>query len=61
MLKSDALRHFKNNGAEIARKLNIGRAAVCKWGEMVPPLQAAKLQKITRGKLRFNPDHYVAS
>lgn len=55
MLTRDAIDHFGSKSA-IARKLRIGKAAVSKWGEFVPPLRAAQLHALTRGRLKFNPD-----
>lgn len=61
MLKSDVMDYFDGNGAKVARVLGIGRAAVSKWGERVPPLHAAQLERFTKKKLRFNPDDYRRS
>lgn len=58
MLKSDVLRYFDHNMAKVGRALGVGRATVHKWGDLVPPLAAARLHKITRGALHFNPDEY---
>ena len=58
MLKSDVLKHFEGNGAEVARQLGIKRAAVSKWGERIPPNHAAMLDRLTGGALRFDPQDY---
>lgn len=58
MLKSEALNYFKGNGAELGRKLGIGRAAVQKWGDLIPPLYAVKLEELTHGALKFNAALY---
>lgn len=57
MLTSDVISYFGSQ-AEVARALSIGKAAVSKWGTRVPPLRAAQLQQMTKGKLRFDPDSY---
>jgi len=57
MLKSAVIDHF-GNGVQVAKALGIGKAAVSAWGERVPPLRAAQIAKITRNKLRFDPDDY---
>lgn len=57
MLVSDVLEHFKSR-AEIARALGLSKKAVYQWGEHVPPLRAAQLQRITHGKLKFDPGQY---
>jgi hypothetical protein len=61
MLTTDVIAHFGGSEAEVARALKLGRAAVNKWKKLVlvPPLRAAQLQKMTRGKLKFDPDHYA--
>lgn len=57
MLTSSAVDHFGSKSA-IARALKIGKAAVSKWEERVPPLQAARLHQITDGALVFDPSEY---
>jgi len=57
MLKADVLAHFKSQ-AEVAKALAISAQAVSNWGTRVPPLRAAQLHRLTRGKLRFDPDEY---
>ena len=57
MLTRDVIAHFGSH-AEVARTLNLTRAAVYAWGERVPPLRAAKLHQLTRGRLRFDPSDY---
>jgi DNA-binding transcriptional regulator YdaS (Cro superfamily) len=57
MLTSDVVTHFGNQAA-IANALEISRAAVSKWGEVVPEGSAYKLQAITNGKLKVRPDLY---
>ncbi len=46
-----------------ATALGLKRQAVWKWTQrkdgMVPPLSAARLHDLTRGKLRFDPDEYA--
>lgn len=58
MRTADAVAFFGRKAA-LARALNISRTSVDKWGELVPPLRAVQLQKMTRGKLHFDPDSYV--
>ena len=57
MLTSDAIAYFGTKVA-IARKLGIGKAAVSKWGEVVPRPWAAELHVLTEGELEFQPDKY---
>lgn len=57
MLTSDVIRYF-GSVRSVAEKLGIRRGAVYAWGEMVPPLRAAKLSELSGGELPFNPDDY---
>jgi DNA-binding transcriptional regulator YdaS (Cro superfamily) len=57
MLTEDALKVFGTKAA-IAEVLACSPSAVSQWGEMVPPLSAAKLAKLSKGKLTFDPDRY---
>ena len=64
MLKSDALRYFKT-GTALAKALGISKGAVSNWGkdlpkekQLVPPLQAARIERLTYGNLKFDPDQY---
>jgi DNA-binding transcriptional regulator YdaS (Cro superfamily) len=57
MLTNDVIAHFGSKVA-IARALGIGKASVSKWPEKVPPLRAAQLHKLTRGKLKFDLESY---
>lgn len=58
MRTADVIEHFGSK-AKTARALGVGRAAVTKWGDQVPPLRAAQIQRLTRGKLKFDPDSYL--
>jgi hypothetical protein len=51
MKKSDAIAYF-GSGAEIARRLGIGRAFVSKWGDDVPQRYAYELERLTDGELK---------
>jgi hypothetical protein len=57
MLKSDVISHY-GSAPKVAEALGLTKAAVYAWDELVPPLSAAKLHKLTRGRLRFDPDVY---
>lgn len=60
MLSEKVFEHFGTQ-AETARRLKITRAAVAKWGEMVPELRAVQLHRLTRGRLRYRPEDYEKS
>ena len=57
MLMSDAIKHYKSK-TRIARALGIGKAAVSKWGEVVPRGWAAELHVLTKGRLKFDQWEY---
>lgn len=57
MKTADAISHFKT-AAALADALGATRGAVSQWGEDVPELSAAKLEKITDGALVYDYEHY---
>ena len=59
MLKKDVVAHYDNSQAQVARVLGIGKAAVSKWGDVVPPFQASRLHELTGGVLRYDPADYI--
>ncbi len=58
MLVSDAVSHFGSR-LKIAEALGLSRSAVYAWGDVVPPLQAARLAEKSRGALPFDPEEYA--
>lgn len=59
MTREDAIRHY-GSAAEVARVLGISRAAVTKWGDdPIPEGSAYKLQALSSGALRVNPEDYA--
>ncbi|AKA37729.1 Cro/CI family transcriptional regulator [Yersinia ruckeri] len=44
--------------AKTASALNISHPAVCRWGEIIPEKQALKVEKITKGDLKYDPVLY---
>lgn len=57
MYKSAALAFYKKPAA-IARALKISRSAVTQWPDIVPEASALKLEKLTGGALRVQPELY---
>jgi transcriptional regulator with XRE-family HTH domain len=57
MLTVDAVKFFGTKAA-IAEALECSPSAVSQWKEMVPPLSAAMLEKISKGKLTFDVEDY---
>lgn len=58
MYKSEVLEHFSGNGAEVARQLGVMPSAVYQWGPLIPEKQAARLDRMTGGKLQYRPELY---
>lgn len=59
MLKADVLKHFNNRVTDVAAKCRCSVAAVSQWGEIVPEVAALKLDKKTKGKLKYDEAYYT--
>ncbi len=57
MKKKTAIKHF-GSGAEIARRLNITRAAVSAWPDVVPLKYVWELRQQSGGKLAVRLNDY---
>jgi len=57
MKKKAAIKHF-GSGAAVARELNISRAAVSKWADIVPLRYIWKLQEKSGYKLALRLSDY---
>ncbi len=57
MRKSDAITHFGNQ-SKLASTLGIAPASVSQWGEIIPEKQALRLERITDGALKYDPNLY---
>lgn len=57
MRKSDVINHFGTQ-TEVTRVLGISKAFVSQWGETIPEKYALLLEKITGGKLVYDPQEY---
>jgi predicted transcriptional regulator len=61
MLKENVLAFFKaqqQNQSSIAQKLGVSRAAVSAWSDVIPQMQAMRLERITNGALKYDPSLY---
>lgn len=56
MRTKDAVAHFGGVQAELARALSVSRSAVSQWEEFPPDDQQLKLQQITEGALKAEPE-----
>jgi DNA-binding transcriptional regulator YdaS (Cro superfamily) len=57
MLTKTAIKYFGSQ-AEISRRLEISSAAVAKWGDTVPEGSAYKIESISGGQLKVDPEFY---
>lgn len=59
-MKAQEVIDYYGSIAAVATELGLQKQAVWKWKKrgMVPPLSAARLHDLTRGKLRFDPADY---
>lgn len=57
MLTKDVESYF-GNLRKAAEAIGITKSASYAWGPLVPPLSAALFEKVTQGKLRFDPSQY---
>ncbi len=58
MEKNKVISYFKS-GVNTAKALNISKASVSGWGVIIPEKQALKLERLTNGKLKYDPAFYV--
>ena len=56
MLTKDAIAHFNDSQAELARALGIKPQSITDWGETVPKLRQLQLERITSGALKAAPE-----
>lgn len=55
---SDTPEDQRGARSRLAKALGVTSGAISQWGDVVPEGQAYKIQSITDGKLRVNPDLY---
>jgi len=57
-MRKEIVLKFFGSGAEVARRLDIDRAAVSQWPEVVPMGRAYQIQALTDGALQVDPALY---
>jgi len=57
MRKREAIKHF-GGVRQLAAALNIWPTAVSQWGDTIPPRRAYEIERLTKGKLRADPETY---
>lgn len=61
MKKASVLKHFNNVVSDVAKACNVSVAAVSQWGEIIPESNALKLDRFTKGKLKYEERFYKKS
>ncbi|EGT5722647.1 hypothetical protein FZI38_02720 [Cronobacter sakazakii] len=57
MHKKEVVEHF-GGISKTANALGISHPAVCRWGEIIPEKQAFVIERITKGKLKYDSKFY---
>lgn len=58
MLKHDVIAFF-GTGVEVKRALGLrSTGTVSQWPELIPEKQALKIERLTQGKLKYDPELY---
>lgn len=62
MYTKDVVAHYGSKSA-VARAIGIKKAAVSRWGTLVPPVRARTIHLLTggQGKLAYDPNNYVGT
>lgn len=58
MLKKTVIEYFGNNQSAVARAVGINRNSVWGWPELIPEKQAMRLERITKGELKYDESLY---
>jgi hypothetical protein len=56
VMKTEAAIKHAGSATELAQLLKVTVGAISQWGDYPPPARQLQLQKITRGKLKAEPD-----
>lgn len=60
MFKNDALAFF-GSATKLARAAGVSLPAVSRWGNVIPERRAARLDRVTDGALKYDPEFYLES
>lgn len=58
MTTEQAISHYRTQ-QRLATALGISQSAVAEWGEYPPALRQIQIEKLTRGRLRAQPDVFT--
>ena len=57
MYKQNVL-HFFGGVQKTARALGVSHPAVCRWKSIIPEKQALRVERLTKGHLKYDPSLY---
>jgi len=57
MKTTDVIAHFGTQ-TKTAEKLDMAQSSVAGWGEEPPAIRQIQIEKLTRGRLKANPECY---
>ena len=58
MKKEAVLKYFNNCVTDVANACRVSCASVSQWGEIIPEVNALKLERATKGKLKYESKMY---
>ncbi|EHM6109635.1 MULTISPECIES: Cro/CI family transcriptional regulator [Citrobacter] len=58
MFKNDALAFF-GSATKLAQAAGVSLPAVSRWGNVIPERRAARLDRVTDGALKYDPEFYL--
>ena len=59
MNKKTVLKHFGGKVRAVAKFLDVSTQYISQWPELVPEVQAARLEILTNGELEYRLEDYV--
>lgn len=59
MKKSAVIQYF-DKATNVAKLLGVSDSSINQWGDIIPEKQALKLERLTGGKLKYDPKLYMA-
>lgn len=59
MLTSEALAYCDNSPVKLGKLIGKTSQAISQWGEIVPEPSAARLEKKSKGKLKYDCELYM--
>ena len=59
MKKKTVIKHFKGSPRAVAEAIDVTTQYVSQWPELVPEAMAGRLDKLTNGRLKYNPQTYI--